>query len=181
VPFDIAKQGPRSRFQRRPAGADFRGSGWHDYRWEVDIPHRTEKNMPTLPSGRRVEFSLDRFHGFLERIGPDAAREVVADLSGPDDLLFVLEAVHFRQDDGCPYFAGYVAADWATYATDWNTADRQALQAWLFSPAARKIRAEAVDYVRGLYLEEGDGALPYPYAVIDGLGETAFAGSRLRQ
>jgi hypothetical protein len=140
-----------------------------------------EKDMPTLPSGRRVEFSLDRFHCFLERMAPDAVRATVADLKGPDDLLLVLDAVHFRQDDGQPYFADYVAADWSTYAADWNTADRQALQAWLFSPAARQIRAEAVDYVRGLFLEEGDGALPYPYVVQDGLNDAVFASSRLRQ
>jgi hypothetical protein len=137
--------------------------------------------MPTLPSGRRVEFSLDRFHAFLERIGPDAARDIVAELNGPDDLLFVLDAVHFRQDDGRPYFADYVAADWAIHAADWPTVDRQTLQAWLFSPAARQIRAEAVDYIRGLFLEEDIGALPYPYAVQDGLDEAAFACSRLRQ
>lgn len=120
--------------------------------------------MPVLPSGRRVEFSLDRFHTHLERVGDMAARAIVRQLDDPDDLLLVLDAVHFGIDDGLPCFAGYVAADWAAGAADWSMADRQALQAWLFSGAAREIRAEAIDYVRSLYLGS-PGALAYPYRI----------------
>lgn len=124
--------------------------------------------MPTLPSGRRVEFSLDRFHALLNRLAPAAACSLAARLEEADDLLFVLDAVHFRQDDGTPYFAGYVAADWAPHAADWSTADRQALQAWFAAPAARAARAEAVDYIRGLFLDEAGGAVAYPYLVEGG-------------
>lgn len=138
--------------------------------------------MPTLPSGRRIEFSLDRFHGFLDRLDAAAAREIVAGLNGPDDLLYVLDAVHFRQDDGSPYFAGYVAADWTTYAADWNTADRQVLQAWLFSPAVRQIRAEVIDYVRTLFLGASDASLVYPYVVRGDLtAGSIFPATQLRQ
>lgn len=135
--------------------------------------------MPILPSGRRVEFSLDRLHAILGRIGRRRAREIAENLNDPDDLLLVLDAVHFRADDGAPYFAGYVAADWRTYAADWSHADRQALRAWFGSAAAVGGRAEAIDYIRALFLGEGDGSMSYPYLMAepDGLPE----GSRLRQ
>ena len=84
--------------------------------------------MPTLPSGRRIEFSLDRFHALLERVERSRVREIAANLNDPDDLLFVMDAVHFSLEDGAPYFADYVATDWATRAADWNMADRQVLQ-----------------------------------------------------
>lgn len=136
--------------------------------------------MPTLPSGRRVEFSLDRFHAYLERMGPQAARAVACRLEGADDLLFVMDAVHFGLADDQPYFAGYVAADWMSRAADWNTADRQFLQDWLVSPAAREARAGAIDYLRDRILGESGGRVPYPYRVQDGLdGELTV--SRLRQ
>lgn len=136
--------------------------------------------MPTLPSGRRVEFSLDRFHAWLERIGPNAAQDVVRGLKEADDLLFVMDAVHFGLTDGQPYFAGYVAADWTVAAADWSTADRQFLQAWRVSPAAREARAEAIDYLRDRVLGESGGRVPYPYLVQDGLGN-GLEASRLRQ
>ena len=121
--------------------------------------------MPTLPSGRRIEFSLDRFHGLLQRVGRREARALAAHLDGPDDLLFVLDAVHFSIADGSPYFAGYVAADWQARAADWGTADREALAAWLVSAPARAGRAEAIDYIKALF-EEGRGSrVPYPYVI----------------
>lgn len=137
--------------------------------------------MPTLPSGRRIEFSLDRFHAMLSRASGQQARRIVAQLNEPEDLLPVLDAVHFSLADGSPYFAGYVAADWATRAADWNTADRQALQAWLLSPPARQARAEAVDYIRGLLLGEADGPLSYPYVFHDGMHAIAAESTHLRQ
>ncbi len=136
--------------------------------------------MPTLPSRRRVEFSLDRFHAWLDRIGPDAAQAVVRGLEEANDLLFVMDAVHFSLADGQPFFAGYVAADWMAYAADWNTADRQFLQAWLASPAAREARAEAIDYLRDRVLGESGGRVPYPYRVQDG-SSGGLESSRLRQ
>ncbi len=119
--------------------------------------------MPTLPSGRRIEFSMDRFHALLDRMGPAAARRLADQVRAADDLLFVMDAVHFRCADGRPYFAGYVAADWATQATDWPAADRQFLQAWLAAPAARQARADAVDYIAALYGAESESLPDFPY------------------
>jgi hypothetical protein len=141
-----------------------------------------EITMPTLPSGRRIEFSLDRFHALLGGMNRQQARAIAMHLSDPDDLLFVLDAVHFSLQDGAPYFAGYVAADWATYAADWSTADRQALQSWFASPEARDARAEAIDYIKGLLLDSPDSLVAYPYLI---QGEIRRVGmiesSRLRQ
>lgn len=121
--------------------------------------------MPTLPSGRRIEFSLDRFHGLLQRVEPREARALAAQLDEPDDLLFVLEAVHFGIADGAPYFAGYLASDWKTRAADWSTADRQAMADWLVSKTARESRAEAIDYIKALF-EDGPGSrVAYPYVI----------------
>jgi hypothetical protein len=140
-----------------------------------------EITMPTLPSGRRIEFSLDRFHALLGRMDRQQARLIVGNLSIANDLLFVMDAVHFSLQDGTPYFAGYVAADWATYAADWSTADRQALQAWFASPEARSARAEAIDYICEQY-DDRPGRLPYPYLVQDGMHQAdEMEGSMLRQ
>lgn len=49
--------------------------------------------MPTLPSGRRVEFSLDRFHAFSCRLPASRARALAASLVEADDLLWVMDAV----------------------------------------------------------------------------------------
>lgn len=119
--------------------------------------------MPTLPSGRRIEFSLDRFHALLARMDSEEAREIADHVDHPDDLLFVLDAVHFSLADGSPYFAGYVAADWRSYTSDWLTADRQALEDWLFSAEARAGRRRAIRYLKSLM--EGGPHLPFPYAL----------------
>lgn len=138
--------------------------------------------MPMLPSGRRVEFSLDRFHALLEQMDRRQARAIAASLDHPDDLLFVLDAVHFSLADGAPYFADYVASDWTTYAADWSTVDRQALQAWLASDEARTIRAEAIDYIKALLLDRPGTAIPYPYVIPGDIRHPgAVAGSPLRQ
>lgn len=138
--------------------------------------------MPTLPSGRRVEFSLDRFHALLGGMDRRQASAIAMHLSDPDDLLFVLDAVHFSLKEGTPYFAGYVAADWATYAADWSAADRQALQAWFVSSEACGARAEAIDYIKGLLLDNPDGLVAYPYLIQGESGRVGvMEGSRLRQ
>lgn len=138
--------------------------------------------MPTLPSGRRVEFSLDRFHALLRQMDHDKAQTLAATLQEPDDLLYVLDAVHFGLADGQPYFADYVAADWRAAAADWNTADRQALQAWLASDEARFRRAEAIRYIRALLLERPGRAVAFPYATLGDPGHPrAVEGSLLRQ
>lgn len=138
--------------------------------------------MPFLPSGRRIEFSLDRFHALLRGMGGAEARLIARTLRDPDDLLPVLDAVHFSLEDGSPYFADYVAADWAACAADWSHADRQALRAWLASDAARANRAEAISYIRTLLLDRQDSAVAYPYRLVN---ERAYPGAhesfRLRQ
>lgn len=120
--------------------------------------------MPVLPSGRRIEYSLDRFHALLASLDGTRAQQIAATMEDPDDLLFVLDAVHFSRNDGAPYFAGYVAADASTHAADWSSDDRQALQSWLFSTEARAKRAEAIGYVKSLMTGRFDVA--YPYALV---------------
>lgn len=138
--------------------------------------------MPTLPSGRRVEFSLDRFHALLRQMDHDKACALAATLQEPDDLLYVLDAVHFGLADGQPYFADYVAADWRVAAADWPTADREALQAWLASEEARYRRSEAIRYIHALLLEGPERALTFPYATLGDVGHPlALTGSSLRQ
>lgn len=109
--------------------------------------------MPVLPSGRRVEFSLDRFHALLGRMELEHAFVIADALREPDDLFAVLDAVHFDLVSGKPYFADYVAADWEFHAADWSQADREALRAWFASDSARFHRAEAIDGVKTLLLE----------------------------
>lgn len=136
--------------------------------------------MPVLPSGRRIEFSLDRFHALLRLMDTRQARKIAENMSHPDDLLFVLDAVHFGVEDGTPFFAGYVASDWKTCAADWSAADRQALEAWLTSAEARTARREAMHYVKSLVLGRAD--VPYPYALAqDAFPAGAHTGSLLRQ
>jgi len=138
--------------------------------------------MPVLPSGRRVEFSLDRFHVLLERMGSHQAKKIAETLHNPDDLLFVLDAVHFSLEDGSPYFADYVAADWTPYAAEWSAADRQALQAWLASDAARFYRAEAIGYIKALLLGRKNSPMRYPYVIPGGFPlPVAYEGTMLRQ
>lgn len=116
--------------------------------------------MPVLPSGRRIEFSLDRFHALLGQMDLEQAFVIAEALQDPDDLCAVLDAVHFSLDSGKPYFAGYVAADWETRAADWNTADREALRAWFGAESARAYRAEAIDSIKSLLLEAKTDYMP---------------------
>lgn len=138
--------------------------------------------MPILPSGRRIEFSLDRFHAMLRHMDSQQTREIAENMEHPDDLLLVLDAVHFSLQDGTPYFADYVAADWTVYAADWTASDRQALDFWLFSAEARAHRAEAMLYIRTLLLDHPGSAVAYPYLITrDVTHSGAHEGSRLRQ
>ena len=138
--------------------------------------------MPVLPSGRRVEFSLDRFHALLQQIGRGEAMKITENLQHPDDLLFVLDAVHFSQNDGRPYFADYAANNWQPYAADWPNDDREALRTWLASESARLTSAEAIDYIKALVWDHGGRPVRYPY-VIPGASHHGFVheGSMLRQ
>lgn len=122
--------------------------------------------MPILPSGRRIEFSLDRFHALLGQVDRDHAHEIASALRDPDDLLQVMDAVHFSSSDGTPYFAGYFASDGMSCAGEWSTADRQALQDWLNSAAARAHRAQAITYIRALTLNRCPTTLHYPYITV---------------
>jgi len=105
--------------------------------------------MPVLPSGRRVDFSLDRFHALLGQMDPAEAQRTVAALHSPDDLLFVMDVVQYHADSGKPFFSGHIAAEFATYVLEWSLADQDALADWIESPAARFGRAEAIDSIRG--------------------------------
>lgn len=116
--------------------------------------------MPVLPSGRRIEFSLDRFHALLGRIEREQAFAIADALQDPDDLLEVLDAVHFSLEGGKPYFADYVAANWERHAADWSVVDREALRAWFASDSARFHRAEAIDGVKALLLELASEPVP---------------------
>lgn len=119
--------------------------------------------MPILPSGRRVEFSLDRFHAMLDQMPPQQASALAEALDCADDLLFVMDAVHFRLDDRSPYFASYVAANWRQYAADWSAADRQALAAWFGSEAATEARADAISYIHAILRGQRISPTEYPY------------------
>jgi hypothetical protein len=112
-----------------------------------------ENTMPVLPSGRRIEFSLDRFYALLGRLELEQAFITADALHDPDDLLPVLDAVHFNEQNGLPYFANYVAADWESRAADWSVADREALRRWFATDSARFHRAEAIQGVKALLLE----------------------------
>lgn len=138
--------------------------------------------MPTLPSGRRIEFSLDRFHSLLGMMDRQQAREIAENMKHPDDLLFVMDAVHFSREDGAPFFADYLAANWKAYASDWSTADRQALEAWFISVEARSTRIEAIRYITSLLFDHQGGPLEYPYELTRDVHlPRTHEGSRLRQ
>lgn len=113
--------------------------------------------MPTLPSGRRVEFSIDRFRAMLSRMPVLEARQTVAALREPNDLLYVMDVVDFTPD-GQPYFANRIAADFASYAIDWSHEDQEALAAWIESASATFHRAEAIAGLRGMVAEVADRA-----------------------
>ncbi len=123
--------------------------------------------MPVLPSGRRVEFSLDRFHALLGTLGKSEAANLVSVLCDPDDLLYILDAVHFSQSDQTPFFADYLAADWRAFAAEWSTADRESLQRWMVSPDARAYRAEAIRYLRAQWLDSEPFPERFPYVLAD--------------
>jgi hypothetical protein len=105
--------------------------------------------MPQLPSGRRVEFSLDRFHAMLEQIEPDAAHNLIESIQDANDLLWVLDLVCF-DGLGRPHFAECVAADWQDLAREWSEDDRISFGEYLTSEAATGYRVEAIEGTRVL-------------------------------
>jgi hypothetical protein len=107
--------------------------------------------MPTLPSGRKIEFSLDRFHAMLEML-PHAQVELIeSSLREPNDLLWVLDLVCF-DDVGKPHFAECVAADWAIAASDWASDDRFAFAEYLKSDTAQQLLDSGLEGTRQLVL-----------------------------
>ncbi len=103
--------------------------------------------MPTLPSKRRVEFSIDRFQAMLARMPVAEAKKTIAALREPDDLLFVMDVVEFTPS-GQPYLTNRIAANFDTYAIYWSHEDQDALADWIESESATYYRAEAI---AGLY------------------------------
>jgi hypothetical protein len=108
--------------------------------------------MPVLPSGRRVEFSLDRFHALLSRMTVAEARKTTAALREPNDLLLVMEVVYF-DEAGNPFFANTIAANFESYVLDWPLEDQDALAAWFESESATYYRAEAIAQIHGMVAE----------------------------
>lgn len=99
--------------------------------------------MPVLPSGRRIEYSLDRFHALLARMPLAEAERTVAALKEPNDLLYVLDVVEFDRN-GEPYFANVMAHQFELYAMQWPDEDQDALVAWIESETARYYRGVAI-------------------------------------
>lgn len=103
--------------------------------------------MPVLPSGRRVEFSLDRFSAMLKQMPVEEALPICDALQAPDDLMYVLDVVHFN-DAGHAAFAGYMLSDWEKHADGWTETDRAALRTHLTSDFSRSARADALESVK---------------------------------
>lgn len=109
--------------------------------------------MPVLPSGRRVEYSLDRFHAMLRRMDPAEAQKLVAALQEPNDLLLVADVVEFSPHTGTAYFSGHIAADFESYVAGWTFEDQDALAAWIESETATFHRGEAIAAIHAMVRE----------------------------
>jgi hypothetical protein len=112
--------------------------------------------MPVLPSGRRIDFSVDRFHALLAQKSLAEAQQIASSLQDANDLLYVMDVVQFHPNTGKPYFSGHLAANFESYADDWSTDDQDALAAWIESETARYYRLEAIDAIRGMVAEVAD-------------------------
>lgn len=106
--------------------------------------------MPILPSGRRIEFSLDRFQAMLGQMKLGEARRLVAALDDPDDLLYVMDVVEEDALTGQLCFCNKVASDFESYALGWPHDDQEALAAWIESASARHYRAAAIADLKSL-------------------------------
>lgn len=105
--------------------------------------------MPILPSGRRIEFSIDRFHAMLARMPAADAKHIVNALQEPNDLLYVMDLVEFSPI-GKPFLANKIAADFQSYAIAWSHDDQDALASWITSDSASKYRSEAIATLRSM-------------------------------
>ena len=112
--------------------------------------------MPTLPSGRRVEFSLERFTAMLDQLAPADAACLCDALIEPDDLMHVLDIVLFRSGQDEPYFAAQVLSQWQSLAVAWDASDREFFRGYLGSTPSLWARADAIavlkQSVNGLHL-----------------------------
>lgn len=108
--------------------------------------------MPVLSSGRRIEYSLDRFHALLARMPLAEAERTVAALKEPNDLLYVLDVVEFDQN-GEPYFANVMAHQFELYAMSWPTEDQDALVTWIESETATYYRGVAIREIHDMVRE----------------------------
>ena len=107
--------------------------------------------MIHLPSGRCVALSSDRMVAYIQHFNAESAARLYGALQEPDDLLHILDVVYLgpQATDGMPYFAGYVASQWETYAQDWPTKDKEAFRNWLHSGnchAARQHLLHSIKY-----------------------------------
>jgi hypothetical protein len=123
---------------------------WHGISLKADTSIKKEITMPVLPSGRRIEFSLDRFLAMLDRIEPEVVYQIVEALEQPEDLLPVTDVVGFDPSGTIPVFAGYVASDWERHAQDWSVEDCMALSFHLRSEISVGARAEAIATLKEL-------------------------------
>jgi hypothetical protein len=119
--------------------------------------------MPVLPSGRRIEYSLDRFHALLARMPLADAQRTVAALKEPNDLLYVLDVVAFDRN-GEPYFANAMAHEFEVYALTWPAEDQDALAAWVESETARYYRSVAIREIHDMVSEVAECARKLPQA-----------------
>ena len=108
--------------------------------------------MPVLPSGRRIEYSLDRFHALLARMPVADAQRTAAALKEANDLLYVLDVVEFDAH-GEPYFANVMADQFELYATQWSHEDQDALVAWIESETATYYRNVAIREIHDMVSE----------------------------
>ena len=115
--------------------------------------------MPVLPSGRRIEFSVDRFHALLAKTGLADAQKISSSLQDANDLLYVMDVVEFDAGSGKPYFSGHLAADFESYVGDWSAEDQDALAAWIESDTARHYRMEEITTIHRIVAEVADRQL----------------------
>ena len=119
--------------------------------------------MPILPSGRRIDYSLDRFHAWLARMTLPQAQKTIANLTEPDDLLHVLDVVFHDPFTGKPFYANRVAADFSSYAACWSQSDQDALAVWIRSEAATCHRAAAIAGIHAMVAEVADCQVKMPH------------------
>jgi hypothetical protein len=105
--------------------------------------------MPTMPSGRRVELSPDRFIALLPNLDVEAASAIFHALQEPNDILSLLDVIFFSTDDETPYFANYLASDWESNVDTWSEHDRTYFRNWLQTEQTQKMLRETLESLKG--------------------------------